>query len=126
MIPHRNIPQNPASDQVVTKAFRKASTILNLNQKEIADILGPSESTISRIFGGNQMISVESKEGEIALLFLRMFRSLDSLFGGDENNMKLWLDSENHYLHGVPRDLIKNIGGLLHVIEYLDAMRGKV
>ena len=36
-----------------------------------------------------------------------------------------WIHAENHHLNGTPADLIRSVTGLMHVTEYLDAMRGK-
>jgi hypothetical protein len=55
-----------------------------------------------------------------------MFRSLDSLLGGDPNKGRAWLHARNHHLAGVPAALIRSPEGLVNVVQYLDAMRGKV
>lgn len=111
---------------VVTKAFFRAADLLHLSRHDISQILGLSEPTLSRIINKKGLLSVEAKEGEIALLFLRFFRSLDSLFGGNEDNMTAWFNAPNTALHGIPKEQIKTLQGLFHVAEYLDAMRGKV
>jgi hypothetical protein len=122
-----NVLTKPLSKEAVaTKAFFKAAEILELNQKDISILLGPSTPTISRMVSKNQPIALDKKEGEIALIFLRVYRSLSSLFAGDEANMKAWFCAHNTYLNGIPKDLIKSIGGLIHVSEYLDALRGKI
>ena len=68
----------------------------------------------------------ETKEGELALLFLRLFRSLDALVGGDDDKAKLWLFAENEHVTGVPAERIKTVEGLVDVVQYLDAMRGRL
>ena len=67
-----------------------------------------------------------AKEGELALVFLRVYRSLDALVGGDDEKARRWLGAPNAHLHGVPLQLMRRVDGLVHVAEYLDAMRGKV
>ena len=67
-----------------------------------------------------------AKEGELAILFIRMFRSLDALVGSDVDSARKWLHAENSHLAGVPARLIQTVTGLVDVVEYLDAMRGKV
>jgi hypothetical protein len=57
-------------------------------------------------------------------LFLRVFRGLDALLG-DAESCRKWLTAENIHLGGVPAELIRDVEGLVHVIQYLDAMRGK-
>jgi Protein of unknown function (DUF2384) len=86
-----------------------------------------SESTLSRIRNRKRgPIPLGTKEGELALLFLRVFRSLDALVGGNQAHAKAWLHAENHHLGGVPLRRMKKIEGLVDVAEYLDAMRGTI
>ena len=68
----------------------------------------------------------ESKEGELALLFLRLYRSLDALVGGDDEKARHWLRADNHHLAAVPAERIRSVEGLVDVVQYLDAMRGRL
>ncbi len=112
---------------VVTKALLRAAEALGLSSAELAEIVGSSESTLSRVRNHKRgPIPLHSKEGELALLFLRVFRSLDALVGGDEVHARAWLTAENHHLGGVPLERMKKIEGLVDVAEYLDAMRGTI
>ena len=61
----------------------------------------------------------------VGLLFVRAFRSLDSIVGADET-ARQWLSSENLGLNGRPIDLIGQTEGLVRVVQYLDASRGLV
>ncbi len=117
---------NPRKEPIVTKAFLRAAEILQLSRTEASNLLGISPATMSRLHTKGGTITLDTNEGELALMFLRIFRSLDSLFGGNEHNMRQWFDAKNNYLNGTPRDLVQHIGGISHVAEYLDAMRGKV
>jgi hypothetical protein len=112
---------------VVSKALLRAAETLGLSSAELAEIIGTSESSLSRIRNQKRApIPLESKEGELVLLFLRIFRSLDALVGGNEGHAKAWLHAENHHLGGVPLQRMKRIEGLVDVAEYLDAMRGTI
>ena len=112
--------------QVLTKALIAMAQILQLNQKELSEIIRLSPATLSRLFNKSEvLINPETNEGQLALLLLRLYRSLDALFGGNPNQCRLWLRSNNKHLNGMPIDLIKSIEGLVFVIQYLDAMRGK-
>lgn len=116
------------SDQaaaVLTRATLRAAELLGVNQKELGAILGTSGSGISRLSNGQRKIEATSKEGELAILFVRIFRSLDALVGGDVPAARSWLRSENHHLQGVPLESMKQVRGLVDVAGYLDAMRGK-
>ena len=111
---------------VLTKAALKVAQLLEVSQKELARILGLSEATVSRLTSGKVAIDVERKEGELALLFVRMFRSLDALVGGDETKARAWFHAYNTHLSGVPAERVHTVEGLVHVAEYLDAMRGQL
>lgn len=109
---------------VVAKALVKAAQLLEISQKELHRILGPSESTISRLFKGQARIMPSEKSFELAALFLRVFRSLDALMGGREDKARAWLTHENAHLGGIPLHQLRRAEGLVRVAEYLDAMRG--
>ena len=112
---------------VVSKALLRAAEALGLSSSELAGIIGTSESTLSRLRHRKRgPIPLGTKEGELALLFLRVFRSLDALVGGNESHAKAWLRAENHHVGGVPLRRMKKIEGLVDVAEYLDAMRGTI
>jgi hypothetical protein len=112
---------------VLKKAFLRAVDFLHVNRSQIEAILGVSPATISRLYKSpKQVIDPKSKEGEIALIFVRIFRSLDSLFGGNVEQAKTWMHSYNTHLEGVPLELLSSLRGLFDVAGYLDAIRGKV
>ncbi|HEX6853326.1 MAG TPA: antitoxin Xre-like helix-turn-helix domain-containing protein [Candidatus Polarisedimenticolaceae bacterium] len=110
---------------VLAKAFLRASDRLGLSQRQAAAVLGVSEATLSRVASGRP-IDPSSKEGEIAILFVRAFRSLDALVGGREADARAWMHAENRHLGGVPAALACTITGLVDVVGYLDAVRGKL
>jgi transcriptional regulator with XRE-family HTH domain len=116
---------SPDENVVVTKATRRAAASLGLSQKELARVIGVSEATVSRLAGG-KLLDARSKEGELALLLVRVFRSLDALVGGDDDKARAWLDAPNAHLAGVPRERLQTALGLVEVAQYLDAMRGKL
>ena len=112
-------------EAVAAKALARAASLLGLAQAEIARVLGTSTASVSRSFGGARPLSLESAEGRNALLFLRVFRSLDTLVGGDAPRARAWLDAPNDHLAGeAPRALIATTQGLVRVADYLDALRG--
>lgn len=119
-------PHQPDPGVVVTKAASRAASLLGLSQKELARVLGVSEATASRIASGKITIDVDKKEGELALLFVRVFRSLDALVGGSEKKARAWFSAENTHVGGVPKERVQTVEGLVHVAQYLDAMRGKI
>jgi len=112
------------SSRVLTKALVRAAHTLGLSQRALASVVGISESSASRLNRGRR-VDPGSKEGELAVLFLRVFRSLDALLGGNEEASRKWMHAANHHVGGVPAQLIRSVTGLVRVAEYLDAMRGK-
>ena len=117
----------PALDPaaVVAKAALSAAERLGLTNRQLAAIIGSSEASVSRMRHGRG-VGPASKEGELALLLVRLFRSLDALIGGDEAHARAWLHAENDHLGGVPADRITTVEGLIDVVQYLDAMRGRL
>ncbi len=113
-------------DAVLTKAILNLASFYDLTGKDLRQIIGLSESTITRLNQGKALISPSSKEGEMALLLLRIYRGLNSLLGNNHDKAKLWLASHNHYFNQKPIDHLKTISGLVDVINYIDAMRGKL
>jgi uncharacterized protein (DUF2384 family) len=110
---------------VLSTAFCKAAEFLGIPQKDQARILGVSAASASRLSRGERLIDARSKEGELAALFVRVFRSLDALVGGDTHKARAWLHAGNHHPSGVPAELLVTVPGLLHVVEHLDATRGR-
>jgi hypothetical protein len=108
---------------VLAGAVSTAARLLGVRNNRLAQVIGTSEASVSRLSSG-RTIDPESKEGELALLFLRLYRSLDALVGGDDAKAKAWLHAENTHLGGVPAERIRQAEGLVDVIHYLDAMRG--
>jgi len=92
---------------------------------------GVSQSILGKIIGKDRTsihrgIEPSSKSGELALLFIRCYRGLYVLIGGKACDMKHWMHTENRHTGGVPAEQIQTVQGLNHVLEYLDAMRGKI
>ncbi len=114
----------PAPAATLAKALVRAAGQLGLTQAEIAGIVGSSPASISRTFAGERPVDPDSAEGRHALLFVRVFRSLDTLVGGDAEKARLWLRAANRHLGGAPLRLLARTQGLVHVAEYLDALRG--
>jgi DNA-binding XRE family transcriptional regulator len=106
---------------VLTKAVLRAADKLDVNQAALADILGVSEATVSRMRKGDYVL--QAKAFELGVLFVRLFRSLDAIVGGDEAVARAWLASHNLALEAKPAEQIRTITGLTDVIAYLDARR---
>lgn len=117
----------PASDgAIVTKAAMRAAGRLGVSNKALSRILGLSEATVSRMGSGIYTLAPRDKPFELAVLFVRLFRSLDAIVGGDDEAARGWLAGPNVALGGVPVELIQSLSGLITVVGYLDARRALV
>ncbi|MDP2962280.1 MAG: DUF2384 domain-containing protein [Sulfurimicrobium sp.] len=121
----RQASRDPQAATVLSKAVARAAERLDISRALLARVLGLSPATITRLYSGEYQLDQNRKEWEFALLFVRAFRSLDSIVG-DEATARKWLNSENRGLNGRPIELIRSTEGLVRVVQYLDASRGLV
>lgn len=122
-VPNQYASPDPAA--VLGKAVTRAAERLEIPQQMLAKILGLSPATISRLCAGGYHLDHRRKEWDLALLFVRVFRSLDSIVG-DESSARAWLAGHNRALNARPLDLLPDTEGLVRVVHYLDASRGLV
>lgn len=108
---------------VVTTATLRAATRLGLSNKVLARIVGVSEASVSRMGSGAFQLEPGEKPFELAVLFIRLYRSLDALVDGDETVARAWLRNPNTALGDAPLALIQTIPGLVNTLAYLDARR---
>ncbi|RUM92191.1 MAG: XRE family transcriptional regulator [Thiothrix sp.] len=106
--------------EVLSEALLNAGSRLGMTQKEIGSVIDKDRSSIAR------GIDPASKTGELAMLLIRCYRSLFVLVGGQPEDIKHWMRTENHHTGGVPAEQVKSVQGLINVVGYLDAIRGKV
>src|SRR5690242_14139105 len=105
----------PGRREVLTKAVVNAAKALGMNQSKLAATLGVSEPTVSRMFGGKYLLEPERKEWEMAALFVRVFRALDSIVASDEK-ARAWLAAENKAFGAPPFELLQRAEGLVRVL----------
>ncbi len=116
----------PDQAAVLTKAVLRAAEQLGVSAKALSSVIGVSEATLSRMKKGNYKLEAATKPFELAVLFVRLFRSLDAIAGGDAKVACSWLNNNNEILDGRPVEKIRTIAGLMDVIAYLDARRALV
>jgi uncharacterized protein (DUF2384 family) len=110
---------------VLTKAALRAAEVLAVPQRTLADIIGVSASTISR--ARVTPIDPDSKAGELARLWVRVFRALDAIVGSNDAAARAWLESPNAAFGGArPIDRLRSAEGLIHVLHYLDSARARL
>ena len=118
-----HIARNPEAGAVLTKAALRAADRLGLSGRQLADIVGVSEATVSRWKRGDSLLEPGSKPFELAALLVRTFRSLDAITGGDEAVARRWLAAPNTALAARPMERMTQVQGLVDVTTYLDARR---
>ena len=118
-------PQVPASlsdSQLLLQAVLRAADELELSRTALARVLGKDRSTLARTTG----IDPSSKTGELALLLIRLYRSLSVLVGNDRKLLRHWFHTANRHTGGVPAELVQRTEGLVEIVQYLDAMRAPI
>ena len=108
---------------VLSKAVLRAAERLGLSNTALAKILGVSGPTITRMRQGTYILERNEKAFELAALFVRIYRSLDAIAGGDDAVAAEWLQADNTALGDKPANLIQKVTGLFHVLQYLDSRR---
>ncbi len=117
--------QPASAAAVLSNAVVRAAERLQVPRVLLAKVLGVSRATITRLYAGDYQLEQQRKEWEFALLFVHLFRSLDSIVG-EEGTARAWLNSDNKALNGRPIELISQTEGLVRVVRYMDASRGLV
>ena len=121
--PQERLAANSAS--VLGKAVIRAADRLRISHALLSKVLGLSPATITRLHQGTYELKLGTKEWDFSLLFVRLYRSLDSIVSDDQMAHQ-WLNSENLGLHSKPITLIQTTEGLVRVVQYLDSSRGIV
>jgi hypothetical protein len=116
----------PEESVLLAKATLRAADRLKIKNAVLAKILGVSEPTVSRLRNGRYRLAPGQKPFELAVLLVRLYRSLDGIVGGDDGVAADWLTNDNLALDGIPLQLMQSVSGLVNVIHYLDARRAIV
>lgn len=118
---------NPDRSRVLTSAVQEVARRFDLGSTDLKDIIGVSQSTASRLLNGNYGIPEGGKPWELSAMLVRMYRSLSSMVGGDDELVRVWMHSPNRALGGRhPAEEIKRVEGLVRACEYLDAYRARI
>lgn len=105
---------------VLGEAVLNAGARLGLTTTQVGEVIGRDRSSISR-----SGVNPKSKSGELAMFLIRVFRSLFALVGGDQAQILHFMRSENRGTGGIPIEQVKRVSGLVSVMQYLDALRGR-
>lgn len=118
--------QYPRAAAVLSQATVRAAGQLDLQQRQLALLLGLSAATVSRLAAGAWRLTEGTKSWELAAAFVRLYRSLAAITGGGTEAMRAWLHSDNDALGARPAERILSAEGLFDVVRYLDAARGRI
>lgn len=116
----------PGPGAVLARAAVRAAGFLGVRQGELAEIIGVSSATASRLASGGKALEEGSKPWQLAALFVRSFRSLDAIVGSDDAAARAWMRAPNAALGGVPLELMRDPAGLARAVDYLDAARARL
>ena len=116
----------PEAGPVMTRAVVRAADQLRLTARILASVIGVSEATVSRMKRGEFNLEPRTKPFELAVLFVRLFRSLDAIVGGDNAVAAAWIANPNTALDARPVEKLQTVSGLVDVIAYLDARRALI
>ena len=112
--------------RVLTEAVRRIAAVWGLTNAQLAAIVGLSAATVSRLrTRADWHLDPDSKPFELAAYLARLFRSLDSMAGSNDEWSRHWLNTENRDLGARPIDMLGRIGGLIEVCDYVDAFRAR-
>jgi transcriptional regulator with XRE-family HTH domain len=122
----RHLAPAPDRGAVLTKAALRAAERLGISGRQLAEIVGVSEATISRWKRNEAALEAGSKPFQLAALFVRAFRSLDAITGGDESVARIWMTAPNTALAARPIERMVTVQGLVDVTTYLDGRRAPI
>ena len=117
------IESKPNESMVLSKALGKLKEYWELSGVDLAEIVGVAPSVISCLDTA-QVFCPNKKQGQLALLLIRVYRSLGAFLGDRMQLQKDWLNAPNQVFNQSPLESMKTPEGLAHVVMYLDAMRG--
>ena len=117
----------PAAEAaVLTKAVIRAADQLGVTAKSLSAVIGVSEATVSRMRRKDFLLERGIKPFELGVLFVRLFRSLDAIVGGDETVAKAWIKNPNLALEAPAAGKDPDHSRAVDVIAYLDSRRALV
>lgn len=115
-----DIPQlNVDPNVVLAKALLNTTDQLGLKQSQIASVIGVHRSSISHL-RKKPRLDPATKQGELALLLIRIYRAVYALTGGNSEWIHHFMNSYNKAISGIPIEQIQNIQGLINVLNFVE------
>lgn len=111
---------------LVSQGVLRAARDLGVTGNLLADIIGVSASSISRMRSGRHRIEHGSKSYELASLFIRVHQALSVIFRKDTEQMKGWMRTQNADLQDSPINHVKSVTGLVELVRFTEHHRRKL
>ena len=112
-----NITQSNIDYKVVlAKVLLNTADQLGLKQAQVASVIGVHRSSISRL-KAKPILDSATKQGELALLLIGIYRAVYALNGGDPEWIHHFMNSYNDTTREVPIKQIQNIYGWVMVLR---------
>lgn len=127
MKPVSAVTQASNRSRILSQAVIEVAKRMKVGPTDLGLIVGFSQPTSSRLLHGKFFIPEDSKAWELSAQFVRLYRSLSSMVGGDDALVERWIKSPNKaFNQQIPLDYIKRVEGLIYACNYLDAHRAAV
>lgn len=103
-------------NKLLAKAVLNTAKKLSLDIDQLTRVLGIDNTPTLQLTA----LDPDSKQGERAIIWIRIFRLLYELNGGDMQWIRLYMNSQNHLTGGIPLQQIQQENGLIKVLESLE------
>src|SRR5260370_24664218 len=100
----QSVKTRPAPDRrlILSRATVRAARFLDVAQADLAQVIGVSGATVSRIAHGRKALEPGSQPWQLAALFVRLFPSLHAIVGSADAAPRARLCRPNHAFGRVP------------------------
>lgn len=116
-------PQNDSL--ILSAAIVQLAESWSIGSEQLASILGLPLASAIELIQGRYKLDTSGPGYKAALLLIRLFGSLDVIFGGDDPAPARWLSTFNLDLGAAPMDRMASLEGLAAVCDYLDGQRAR-
>ncbi len=110
--------------KILSIALNRSAKAMDINDSELSEILSVDSSTLEEIL--NCGVEPNSDAGQLCKLLIKIHLYLASSCQNDLDYIQHFIHSENKYFEAKPIDKMKLKNGCIEIIDYLNAMKGKV
>lgn len=117
--------KNANAELVLASTLKNLQAQFGWSQERMASTLFVHRNQLQKLY--NYGIDPSCVQGQIAVMLIRIFRGLVALIGNDCKNLCHWLNTKNKAFNDdTPQEKLSSLEGMVSVMQYLDAMRGKI